>query len=103
VYSAYTILEGAIEPKAIGETAKKLGFPAISICDRNGLYGVMPFQDSAKSFGVQPIIGALLGVRRPTSDGKFIRDVLYRDQFRCGEQSEKHPCFIGIAQDTEKV
>jgi DNA polymerase-3 subunit alpha len=76
VYSAYTILEGAIEPKAIGETAKKLGFPAISICDRNGLYGVMPFQDGAKSFGVQPIIGALLGIRRPTSDGKFIRDWL---------------------------
>ncbi|WP_397591244.1 DNA polymerase III subunit alpha [Sphingorhabdus sp.] len=76
VYSAYTILEGAIEPKAIGETAKKLGFPAISICDRNGLYGVMPFQDGAKSYGVQPIIGALLGIRRPTSDGKFIRDWL---------------------------
>jgi DNA polymerase III subunit alpha len=76
VYSAYTILEGAIEPKAIGEMAKKLGFPAISICDRNGLYGVMPFQDGAKSYGVQPIIGALLGIRRPTSDGKFIRDWL---------------------------
>ena len=76
VYSAYTILEGAIEPKAIGETAKKLGFPAIAICDRNGLYGVMPFQDATKSFGVQPIIGALLAIRRPTSDGKFIRDWL---------------------------
>ena len=76
VYSAYTILEGAIEPKAIGETAKKLGFPAIAICDRNGLYGVMPFQDGAKSCGVQPIIGALLAIRRPTSDGKFIRDWL---------------------------
>jgi DNA polymerase III subunit alpha len=76
VYSAYTILEGAIEPKAIGETAKKLAFPAIAICDRNGLYGVMPFQDGAKSYGVQPIIGALLGIRRPTNDGKFIRDWL---------------------------
>lgn len=76
VFSAYTILEGAIEPKAIGETAKKLGFPAIAICDRNGLYGVMPFQDGAKSKGVQPIIGTLLGVRRPTSDGQFVRDWL---------------------------
>ena len=76
VYSAYTILEGAIEPKAIGETAKKLGFPAIAMCDRNGLYGVMPFQDGAKSCGVQPVIGALLAIRRPTSDGKFVRDWL---------------------------
>ncbi len=70
------MLEGAIEPKAIGETAKKLGFPAIAICDRNGLYGVMPFQDAAKAKGVQPLIGALLGVRRPMSDGQFVRDWL---------------------------
>jgi DNA polymerase III subunit alpha len=76
VFSAYTMLEGAIEPKAIGETAKKLGFPAIAICDRNGLYGVMPFQDGAKSKGVQPVIGTLLGIRRPTSDGLFVRDWL---------------------------
>ncbi len=76
VFSAYTMLEGAIEPKAIGDTAKKLGFPAIAICDRNGLYGVMPFQDGAKSKGVQPIIGALLAIRRPTSDGQFVRDWL---------------------------
>lgn len=70
------MLEGAIEPKAIGETAKKLGFPAIAICDRNGLYGVMPFQDGAKSKGIQPIIGTLLGIRRPKSDGQFVRDWL---------------------------
>ena len=76
VFSAYTMLEGAIEPKAIGETAKKLGFPAIAICDRNGLYGVMPFQDGAKAKAVQPIIGTLLGVRRPSGDGKFVRDWL---------------------------
>jgi len=76
VFSAYTMLEGAIEPKAIGEAAKKLGFPAIAICDRNGLYGVMPFQDAAKAKGVQPLIGALLGVRRPMSDGQFVRDWL---------------------------
>lgn len=76
VFSAYTMLEGAIEPKAIGETAKKLGFPAIAICDRNGLYGVMPFQDGAKAKAIQPIIGTLLGVRRPSSDGKFVRDWL---------------------------
>ena len=76
VFSAYTMLEGAIEPKAIGEAAQKLGFPAIAICDRNGLYGVMPFQDGAKSKGIQPIIGSLLGVRRPTSDGQFVRDWL---------------------------
>ena len=77
VFSAYTMLEGAIEPKEIGDAAKKLGFPAIAICDRNGLYAVMPFQDGAKSKGVQPIIGMLLGIRRPDrGDGSFTRDWL---------------------------
>ena len=48
VFSAYTMLEGAIEPKAIGKYAKGLGFPAVAITDRNGLYGVMPFEDGCR-------------------------------------------------------
>lgn len=78
VFSAYTMLEGAIEPKEIGDAARKLGFPAIAICDRNGLYGVMPFQDGAKAKGVQPIIGMMLGIRRPDrgDPSVFIRDWL---------------------------
>jgi DNA polymerase III subunit alpha len=78
VFSAYTMLEGAIEPKEIGEAARKLGFPAIAICDRNGLYGVMPFQDAAKGKGVQPVIGMMLGVRRPErgDPNAFTRDWL---------------------------
>lgn len=78
VFSAYTMLEGAIEPKAIAKHAKKLGFPAIAIADRNGLYGVMPFEDGAKAEGVQPIIGMLLSIARPDSEdqGGFIRDWL---------------------------
>jgi DNA polymerase III subunit alpha len=78
VFSAYTMLEGAIEPKAIPKHAKKLGFPAIAITDRNGLYGVMPFEDSARSEGIQPIIGMLLGISRPGSaaQGGFVSDWL---------------------------
>jgi DNA polymerase III subunit alpha len=72
------MLEGAIEPKAIPKHAKKLGFPAIAITDRNGLYGVMPFEDGARSEGVQPIIGMLLGIARPNSaeQGGFVSDWL---------------------------
>ncbi len=68
IFSAYTMLEGAIEPKAIAKQAKKLGFPAIALTDRNGLYAVMAFSDAAKKDGVQPIIGTLLAVRRPGVD-----------------------------------
>ena len=54
-----------MEPKTIAERAAKLGFPAVAITDRNGLYGAMPFSDACFGKGVQPIIGAMLGVARP--------------------------------------
>ncbi|PTQ10216.1 DNA polymerase III subunit alpha [Sphingomonas oleivorans] len=65
IFSAFTMLEGAIDPKAISKQARKLGFPAAAITDRNGLYGAMAFSDAAKKDGVQPIIGTMLGVARP--------------------------------------
>ncbi|RJY08623.1 DNA polymerase III subunit alpha [Aurantiacibacter aquimixticola] len=64
VVSSYSMLEGAIDPKAIAKLAKERGFPAIAICDRNGLYGSTMFAGAAKGEGVQPIVGTLLGVRR---------------------------------------
>jgi len=65
VFSSYTMLDGAIEPKAIAGHARKLGFPAAALTDRNGLYAAMAFSDAARKAGVQPVIGAMLGVCRP--------------------------------------
>jgi len=69
VLSSYSMLEGAIDPKDIAKLAKERGYPAIAICDRNGLYGIMAFAAACKSEGVQPIIGAFLGVARDESRG----------------------------------
>src|SRR3954469_13398169 len=65
IFSCYTMLEGAIEPKAIAKQAKRLDFPAVALTDRNGLYAAMPFTDACVAAGVQPIIGTVLGVARP--------------------------------------
>ncbi|WP_301749321.1 DNA polymerase III subunit alpha [uncultured Erythrobacter sp.] len=69
VLSSYSMLEGAIDPKDIAKLAKERGYPAIAICDRNGLYGIMAFAAACKSEGVQPIIGAMLGVARDDERG----------------------------------
>ncbi len=69
VFSCFTMLEGAIEPKAIASHAKRLGFPAAALVDRNGLYAAMPFGDACFKEGVQPIIGTMLGVARPGDIG----------------------------------
>ena len=42
------MLEGAMEPKTIASRAAMLGFPAIALTDRNGLYGAMPFSDACR-------------------------------------------------------
>ena len=69
VFSSYTMLEGAFEPKAIAKSAKALRFPAVAVCDRNGLYAAMPFADACIGDGVQPIIGALVSVARASCEG----------------------------------
>ena len=71
ILSAYTMLEGAIDPKAMAKLAKERGFPAIAIADRNGLYGAVMFANACKAEGVQPIIGTLRGVARD-SEGKQV-------------------------------
>jgi len=65
IFSCYTMLDGAIEPKAIAKQAKKLDFPAAALTDRNGLYAAMAFTEACKAEGVQPIVGTMLAVARP--------------------------------------
>ena len=65
VFSSYTMLDGAIEPKAIAKRARDLGFPAVALTDRNGLYAAMPFGEASMKAGVQPIVGVMLGILRP--------------------------------------
>ena len=69
VFSSFTMLEGAIEPKAIAKQAAKLGFPAVALNDRNGLYAAMAFGEACQDAGVQPVVGAMLAVSRPIDIG----------------------------------
>ncbi len=71
VLSSYSMLEAAIDPKQIAKLAKERGFPAIAICDRNGLYGAVMFAKACFDEGVQPIIGTLLGIARD-AEGKQV-------------------------------
>ncbi|MXO90423.1 DNA polymerase III subunit alpha [Pontixanthobacter aquaemixtae] len=71
VLSSYSMLEAAIDPKQIAKLAKERGFPAIAICDRNGLYGAVMFAKACFDEGIQPIIGTLLGIARD-KEGKQV-------------------------------
>ncbi|HYD38462.1 MAG TPA: DNA polymerase III subunit alpha, partial [Allosphingosinicella sp.] len=69
IFSSYTMLEGAIDPKDIAKQAKRLDFPAAALTDRNGLYAAMAFTDACREAGVQPIVGTMLAVARPGATG----------------------------------
>jgi DNA polymerase-3 subunit alpha len=69
VFSSFTMLDGAMEPKAIAKLAATLGVPAIGLTDRNGLYASMAFGEACMGEGVQPIIGTTLAVARPDDIG----------------------------------
>ena len=69
VFSSYTMLDGAIEPKAVAALARERGFPAIAIADRNGLYAAPAFAVACFEKGVQPIVGTFLAVAREDGGG----------------------------------
>ncbi len=64
VFSSYSMLEGAIDPKALADLARKRRFPAIALTDRNGLFAASAFAQGCVAKRIQPIIGALIGVSR---------------------------------------
>ena len=53
IFSAYTMLEGAIDPKAIAKHARKRGFPAAALTDRNGLYAAMAFSLGVEALNIR--------------------------------------------------
>jgi DNA polymerase-3 subunit alpha len=88
------MLEGAIDPKAIAKLAKERGFPAIAICDRNGLYGIMAFASACKGEGVQPIIGTLLGVAREGVEGSGARAIDYLPLYAQDDEGYANLCHL---------
>ncbi len=82
VFSSYSMLEGAVQPKALVKAARDGGFPALGVADRNNLFGAMEYSEAAMKAGVQPLIGATLslecpGTRLPHSRPLFDDLVLY--------------------------
>ena len=67
VHSAYSLSEGALKiPELIG-LCRRERMPAVAVTDTGNLFGVMEFAPAAAKAGVQPIVGAQIGIRREDS------------------------------------
>jgi error-prone DNA polymerase len=62
VSSAFSFLQAASLPEALVERAASLGYPALALLDRNGVYGAPRFHKAALAAGLRPIIGAELTI-----------------------------------------
>ena len=58
--SAFSFLEGSSLPEDLVERAAELGYPALAMGDRDGLYGAPRFYHAAERAGIRAIVGAEL-------------------------------------------
>src|SRR5689334_8593726 len=67
--SAFSFLDGASLPATLIERAAELGYPAVALLDRDGLYGAPQFYRAAKAAGIKAIVGAELTMGEPAAPG----------------------------------
>src|SRR6266487_627380 len=60
--SAFSFLRGASFPEQLAEAAAELEMPAMSLLDRNGVYGAQRFSVAAREQNIRPIIGCELSM-----------------------------------------
>ncbi len=70
--SAFSFLDGASLPEALVDRAAELGYPAVALLDRDGVYGAPRFHKAAKAAGIRAIVGAELTMNsgRQTADSR---------------------------------
>src|SRR5881392_1309601 len=67
--SAFSFLQGASLPEALIDRAADLGYSALALLDRDGVYGIPRFHKAAVAAGIRPIVGAEVTVRSGRSGG----------------------------------
>lgn len=56
--SAFSFLEASALPEQLVETAAAVGYPALALLDRDGVYGAPRFYKAAQKLGIRPLVGS---------------------------------------------
>lgn len=70
VSSAYSAHYGVNRPEQLVEAAKAMGFEALAITDRDGLYGAIKHIGACIKTGIYPIVGVNLRVKSDSDHGR---------------------------------
>ena len=71
--SAFSFLDGASLPEALVDRAAALGYPALALLDRDGVYSAPRFHMAAKKAGIKAIVGSELTLAGTRDAGCGIR------------------------------
>jgi error-prone DNA polymerase len=67
--SAFSFLEAASNPEDLAERAAELGYRALALGDRHGVYGIPRFHQAARAAGLRAIVGTTLALE---GDGSLL-------------------------------
>ena len=67
--SYYSLHFGTVSPRKLLREARRLGYGALALTDREGLFGLPAFLEAAKEEGIRPIVGVELGYDRGPAAG----------------------------------
>ena len=62
VHTNFSFGDGAGRIDELVDAARRLGMPALSVTDHDGLYGAVRFYQACKAAGVKPIVGVEISV-----------------------------------------
>lgn len=68
LHTCYSFLEGASRPEELAVWAARMGYPALAVTDRDGLYGAMEFAQACAEVDIRSITGAELTLRHGLHD-----------------------------------
>ena len=68
VRSGYSLLSSTVKIEELVTRARELQFSAVALTDENVLYGVIPFYEACKAYGIKPIIGMIATVMNEHDD-----------------------------------
>ena len=72
--SGFSFLEGASLPEDLVAEAARLGYPALALCDRDGVYGAPRFHKAATEAGLRPLVGCEISLEENRDEGSGTRD-----------------------------
>ncbi len=84
VKSNFSFLEGASHPAELIDEAHRLGYRALAITDRDGLYGIVSAHVAARETGTQLLVGAEVTVGDPADGPAGAQRVVLLAEDRAG-------------------